>query len=719
MRHHHSVRIIAIALFAIIATNRLLGQHSIAREWSEAVIQTMQEDLARPAVQARNLFHFSVAMYDAWAAYDTMAQTYLLGQTTASGFTCPFTDVPAPKDLEAARQEAISFAAYRFLSSRYTQSPQISGAMVRFRELMTKHGYDFLNYSFDYSSGSPAALGNYIAQCVLQLGQKDGSNEENNYSSPKYQPVNAPMEVIVPGPGIVADPNRWQPIKLKRALDNDGYPMLECRCGGRPLASLIDSIVGSGRRLTGTQSYQMPHWGRVTPFALKKQDQKVFVRDRQDFRLYHDPGNDFLPHLDTAKGGGTSKEYRWNYALVAAWSGMLTPTDGVLWDISPGGMGNVQQYPSRLSELHDFYNLETGRDPGVGYAVNPRTGKPYVPQRTLRGDFTRVAVQYWAEGPNQETATGNWLSLLNYVSDQPLLLKKFNGKGALMGNLEWDVKAYFVLGGALHDAAISAWGVKGWYDSARPITALRYMASRGQSTNPLEPSYHPAGIPLIAGRIELVKKGDPLVGMKNKNLGKIKFYAWKGPYAVADSTADTAGADWILAENWFPYQAKSFVTPPYAAFVSAHAVLAHSAAEVLSLFTGDAYFPGGLGTYTVYANSRFLQHENGPSADVTLQWATYRDAADQASLSRIWCGTEAPFDDIPGRIIGDEVGKSAFHFAKTYFYKDLDGDGYLSFEDCDDHNSAIHPNAMEICDGLDNDCNGKVDDTMMPCGNKK
>ena len=116
---------------------------------------------------------------------------------------------------------------------------------------------------------------------------------------------------------------------------------------------------------------------------------------------------------------------------------------------------------------------------------------------------------------------------------------------------------------------------------------------------------------------------------------------------------------------------------------------------------------------------QFLVFEDGPSVDVRLQWATYRDAADQASLSRIWCGTEAPFDDIPGRIIGDEVGKSAFHFAKTYFYKDLDGDGYLSFEDCDDHNSAIHPNAMEICDGLDNDCNGKVDDTMMPCGNKK
>ena len=33
-------------------------------------------------------------------------------------------------------------------------------------------------------------------------------------------------------------------------------------------------------------------------------------------------------------------------------------------------------------------------------------------------------------------------------------------KGVL-NDLEWDVKAYFTLGGAVHDAAVSAWGIKG------------------------------------------------------------------------------------------------------------------------------------------------------------------------------------------------------------------------------------------------------------------
>jgi hypothetical protein len=42
--------------------------------------------------------------------------------------------------------------------------------------------------------------------------------------------------------------------------------------------------------------------------------------------------------------------------------------------------------------------------------------------------------------------------------------------------------------------------------------------------------------------------------------------------------------------------------------------------------------------------------------------------------------------------------------------KDLDGDGYNADEDCNDDNDAIHPGANETCDGVDNNCNGKVDE---------
>ncbi len=44
---------------------------------------------------------------------------------------------------------------------------------------------------------------------------------------------------------------------------------------------------------------------------------------------------------------------------------------------------------------------------------------------------------------------------------------------------------------------------------------------------------------------------------------------------------------------------------------------------------------------------------------------------------------------------------------------DLDGDGYLSDEDCDDNNSTIYPNSAELCDGIDNNCNGEVDEGVL------
>jgi len=50
---------------------------SVARRWDEALLDAIRRALPNPPVHARNLFHTSVAMWDAWAAYDATASGYI------------------------------------------------------------------------------------------------------------------------------------------------------------------------------------------------------------------------------------------------------------------------------------------------------------------------------------------------------------------------------------------------------------------------------------------------------------------------------------------------------------------------------------------------------------------------------------------------------------------------------------------------------------------
>ena len=309
--------------------------------------------------------------------------------------------------------------------------------------------------------------------------------------------------MTLPGNPSIVDPNHWQPLSFEVFIDQSGN-------------------VFKG----ATPEFVGPEWGGVSPFALKDTDLKIYERDGYQYKIYHNPGPP--PFLNNSKDSRSLDHYKWGFAMVSIWSSHLDPSDNVIWDISPRSIGNIQKLPQKIEEYQEFYDFFNGGDNGKGHVLNPHTGKPYKSQLVPRGDYVRALAEFWADGPDSETPPGHWFTILNYVNDHPEFKKRFRGKGPVLDALEWDVKSYFVLGGAVHDAAIAAWGLKGWYDYIRPISALRNMADRGQNTDTKLPRYHSAGIPLYEGFIEIVREGDLLEGEKGEHRGKIKLYTWKG-----------------------------------------------------------------------------------------------------------------------------------------------------------------------------------------------
>ena len=599
----------ALALTAAAAAAE--PEHSVARRWNETLLEAIRHDYARPPVHARNLYHVSVAMWDAWAAYDDTARPVLADERA------PVDGPPSAAGgaVAAARREAISYAAYGVLYNRYLDSPGAYDSLTAFDDLMAELGYDPTYIGAE--GPSPAAVGNRIANLIIEHGYDDGADELGSYAFEyDYRPVNPPMVVAQSGAGGVIDPNRWQPLALRLFVDQ----------AGRRQPGNVQRFIGS-------------HWGAVTPFALPP-DGMV------DDGVYLDPGPP--PYL----GGGRTREYQMAFAEVLRYGATLTPDDGVSIDISPGAIGNN--------------NL--GANDGRGHAVNPVTGRPYAPNVVKRGDWARVIAEFWADGPDSETPPGHWNTLANYVTDHPEMERRLGGAGAVLDPLEWDLKLYLALNGAVHDAAICAWGLKGHYDYVRPITAIRHMAALGQSSDPNLPAYHEHGLPLRPGLIEVITPDSAAAGERHAHLaehaGSVAVYGWLGK--PQEPETDYSGVGWIPAADWLPYQRDTFVTPPFAGYVSGHSAFSRAAAEVLARFTGSEFFPGGLGEFTAPAND-FLVFETGPTGTVTLQWATYYDASDEAAISRLYGGIHPRVDDLPGRIVGSKVGIAAFERALTYF----------------------------------------------------
>ena len=174
-------------------------------------------------------------------------------------------------------------------------------------------------------------------------------------------------------------------------------------------------------------------------------------------------------------------------------------------------------------------------------------------------------------------------------------------------NVDSDAKLFFALNNALMDASIACWECKRFYDSVRPITAIHFLK--------------------------------------------------------AGQTIPTYGGGTVMGEAWKPYQADSFLTPPFPEYSSGHSSFSAAAAYVLRSFTGSDAFGSSA---TILANSS--KFETGvPAADVVLSWATFTVAANEAGISRRYGGIHFPQGDIASRQLGKKIGKVVWAKSLLFF----------------------------------------------------
>ena len=193
--------------------------------WDGVVLEAIRRARLGPPMVARALAIIHTAMYDAWAAYHPVAAGTRLGGLLRR---------PKAEHTPANKTEAISYAAYR------TAADLFPAQLALFDAQMAQLGYDAADART--TTRTPAGIGNLAAQAVLAFRHGDGSNQLGDLQPGAYADYTGYAPVN--GPDHIADPNRWQPLRF-----SDGQ-------GG---------FVAPG--------FIAPHWGLVTPFALRSGSQ--------------------------------------------------------------------------------------------------------------------------------------------------------------------------------------------------------------------------------------------------------------------------------------------------------------------------------------------------------------------------------------------------------------------------------------------------------------
>ena len=478
-----------------------------------------------------------------------------------------------------------------------------------------------------------------------------------------------PLDVFASGDSVVL---LWNDAALQGARDSKLGPPMVARALAIVHTSVFDAWAAYDDRAIGTRfggALRRPHWERTlanintaVSFAAYRAAVDLFPGDRVSVfdplmrRLGYDPANT-TTDLSTAAGVGNLAaqavlEYRHRdganqlgdepggnpgvaYSDYTRYAPVNDPMDlrpgshfdgaavhdpnrwqplryvdasgavvtqafvGAQWQhVTPFGLSSVAQLrspsgPARLGSR--AFESQAGALLGLSAALT---------------DEQKMIAEYWADGPHSELPPGHWNLFAQFVSRR-------DHHGAHRHGVEADVKLFFGLTNAIFDASICCWDNKRAFDSARPITAIRY-AFTGQQVR-----------------------------------------AWGGPYR---------GTRLLDGSEWLPYQASTFPTPPFAEYSSGHSTFSAAGAEILRRFTRSDRFGASV---TFSAGSSKVEPGAVPASALTLRWHTFSDAANQAGLSRRYGGIHFEQADLDARAAGRRVAELAWARTQSYINGDL------------------------------------------------